>query len=342
MPEPLTAASLSRVLGPIAPAAVGDVEIVSERPCEGYLLRHVAYDVPSGRASVFVCIPDGLTSPAPLVFCHHQHAGRFDLGKSEVVGLRGQTDQHYAAELARRGFVTIAPDAIGFEDRNWADGDNISWFELSSRLVQGRTLLADLLQEVSLAIDYGTSLPEADAARVGFIGHSYGGRMAIWAPAWDRRIQASVSNCGCIPYRDSAARDAGFQADFVIPGFARDHDVEDVISAARQCRYLLIAGDQDVWSRGASDIARELEQRGHDHATVHLRPGGHAFPAEDRRRPPTRLPLPGVGSRLSTRLLPLVTCTTASVSSASLRVAILRPWTMPWTSVQPSTLWLCP
>ena len=162
------------------------------------------------------------------------------------------------AELAKRGYLTISPDAIGFEDRNWADGSNVGWFELSSRLVVGRTLLADLLQEVSLAIDYATSLPQADPSRVGFIGHSYGGRMAMWAPAWEQRIRASVSNCGCIPYRDSFARDAGFQADFVVPGFASAYDVEDVLAAARACRYLLIADADDVWSRGAADIAGEL------------------------------------------------------------------------------------
>jgi len=283
MAEPLTSDSLHHVLGPTAPAAVDHIETVGETQCEGYRRQHVVYRVPSGRASVFICIPGGLTRPVPLVFCHHQHASQFDLGKSEVVGLRGNADQRYAAELAQRGFVTIAPDAIGFEDRNWADGGNIGWFELSSRLVRGRTLLADLLQEVSLAIDYGSSLPEVDASRVGFIGHSYGGRMAMWAPTWDQRIRASVSNCGCIPYRDSFARDAGFQADFVIPGFARDYDVEDVLSAAPQCRHLLIAGDADVWSRGAADIAREIKSRGHKHVTVRIRPGGHEFPSEDRK-----------------------------------------------------------
>jgi hypothetical protein len=78
--------------------------------------------------------------------------------------MRGDPDQAYAAELARRGCLTIAPDAIGFEDRNWAGGSNVGWFELSCRLVAGRTLLADLLQEVSPAIDYATSLPGADPA----------------------------------------------------------------------------------------------------------------------------------------------------------------------------------
>ncbi|HUG84834.1 MAG TPA: DUF3626 domain-containing protein [Euzebya sp.] len=42
------------------------------------------------------------------------------LGKSEVVGLAGDADQAYARELAEQGFLTITPDAIGFEERNWA------------------------------------------------------------------------------------------------------------------------------------------------------------------------------------------------------------------------------
>jgi len=91
-----------------------------------------------------------------------------------------------------------------------------------------------------------------------------------------------VSNCGCIPYRDSFARDAGFQADFVVLDFASAYDVEDVLAVARACRYLLIAGADDVWSRGAADIAGELAARKRSHVTIRIRPGGHEFPAADR------------------------------------------------------------
>jgi dienelactone hydrolase len=282
-PAPLSRDGLRHVLGPIPEAAPVEVDVHDEVKCEGYVRRRISYDVPSGRASAFLCIPDGLSEPAPMVFCHHQHAGRFDLGKSEVCGLRGDPDQSYAAELAQRGFVTIAPDAIGFEDRNWADGQNLGWFELSSRLVRGRTLLADCLQEISLAIDYASTLPEVDPARVGFIGHSYGGRAAIWAPAWDARIRVSVSNCGCIPYRDSFARDAGFQAEFVVPGFAAKYDVEDVLAIAVQCDYLLLAAQDDVWSRGARAIQANLQQRGADHVRVQVVPGHHQFQAPQRQ-----------------------------------------------------------
>ncbi|MEQ7125748.1 dienelactone hydrolase family protein [Actinopolymorpha sp. B11F2] len=254
-----------------------------EVACEGYVRRRVSYAVPAGRGSAFVCIPDGLTGPAPVVFCHHQHARQFDLGKSEVCGLHGDPDQAYAAELAQRGFVAIAADAIGFEDRNWDNGQNVTWFELTSRLVLGRTLLADCLQEISLAIDYAASLPEGDSSRVGFIGHSYGARAAIWAPAWDDRITVSVSNCGCIPYRDSFARDAGFQAEFVVPGFAADYDVEDVLALASQCEFLLIAAEDDKWSRGAKQIESRLHSRGTDNVHVKVVPGGHEFHLPQRQ-----------------------------------------------------------
>lgn len=280
--EALTHESLRRYLGPVDEPGPLLAVIEEEIACDGYVRRRVSYEVPAGRASAFVCVPDGLTAAAPVVFCHHQHAGQFDLGKSEVCGLRGDPDQAYAAELAQRGFVTIAPDTIGFEDRNWADGQNVGWFELSSRIVVGRTLLAACLQEVSLALDYATSLPEADPNRIGFIGHSYGGRAALWAPAWDRRIRASVSNCGCVPYRESFARDVGFQAEFVVPGFASAHDVEDVVALADQCRYLVLATDDDRWSRGAANIRDRLARRGVGHARVETRPGRHDFPSAVR------------------------------------------------------------
>ena len=258
----LTRASLRQVLGPVDEPGPLCPVVEEEVPCDGYTRRLVSYEVPAGRASAFVCVPDALAGPAPVVFCHHQHAGQFDLGKSEVCGLRGDPDLAYAVELAQRGFVTIAPDTIGFEDRNWADGRNVSWFELANRIVVGRALLATCLQEISLALDYATTLPEADPDRIGLLGHSYGGRAAIWAPAWDRRIRSSVSNCGCVPYRESFARDVGFQAEFVIPGFASEHDIEDVIALADQCSYLILATDDDRWSRGAESIQDRLTQRG--------------------------------------------------------------------------------
>jgi hypothetical protein len=125
--------------------------------CGSYTRSKVLYSVAAGeRVAAFVCVPKDAPTPTPAVFCHHQHAGNFALGKSEVVGLSGDPDQGYAGELAEQGFITVAPDAIGFEERNWSPGrrENISWFELSARLVRGQTLLASCLHDVSVGLDY--------------------------------------------------------------------------------------------------------------------------------------------------------------------------------------------
>jgi hypothetical protein len=91
-----------------------------------------------------------------------------------------------------------------------------------------------------------------------------------------------VSNCGCIPYRESFTRDTGFQAEFVVPGFAATYDVEDVLAVADQCQYLIMATDDDRWSRGAEDIRMNLDAMGVGHVTVELRHGQHDFPATAR------------------------------------------------------------
>ncbi|GAB2572140.1 hypothetical protein Aab01nite_03600 [Paractinoplanes abujensis] len=258
-----------RLLGPWPPRPPLEPRVLQTVDCGPYRREKVVY----AGIPAYVCVPKGLTGPAPAVFCHHQHAQQFDLGKSEVVGLRGHPGQAYAAELAQRGFVTIAPDAIGFEERNWSpDGAaNVTWWELSTRLVRGQTLLAACLRDIVTALDYLVTRPEVDAARIGFIGHSYGGRMALWAPAFDPRIVASVSNCGCIPFRLSSTHDTGVQAETVVPGFAAAHDLEDVIAAYPATTALLISATTgDKWSRGARDVAGER-------AELALHDGGHVF-----------------------------------------------------------------
>ena len=162
------------------------------------------------------------------------------------VGLAGDADQAYGVELAERGYVVIAPDALGFEDRNWSViAGQAEYYELASRLVRGQTLLGKVLHDVRIALDYLATRPEVDPSRIGFIGHSYGGRMAIWASAFDERIRASVSNCGCLSYRNSLTRDAGIQMAFCVPGILTLGDLEDVLRLVAPRALLIQAAGGD-------------------------------------------------------------------------------------------------
>jgi dienelactone hydrolase len=278
--------ALLKVLGSFPARCPIEPEVLAEEDCGRFVRQSVGYSVEQGeRIRAFVLIPKGLTDRAPAVFCHHQHAGQFHLGKSEVVGLSGDPDQAFGAELAERGYVVIAPDALGFEDRNWSfPTGEAEYFELASRLVRGRTMLAKVLHDVSVAIDFLETMPEVDRTRIGFLGHSYGGRMAIWAPAIDQRFRASVSNCGCVNYKNSLVREAGIQMEFCVPGILGLGDVEDVVGLVAPRALRIQAASEDKWSRGAEEIVGYARARFPDGALeLGIWPGGHVFSKEMRQ-----------------------------------------------------------
>ena len=74
--------------------------------------------------------------------------------------------------------------------KNWW---GVEYFEMASRIINGKTLLEKTLSDLSASIDFVVSRREIDRKRVGFIGHSYGGRMACILPAYDKRVKVSIS-----------------------------------------------------------------------------------------------------------------------------------------------------
>lgn len=268
-----------KLLGPFPNRTELDPKILEEIDCGTYIRQKVSYNVEAGeRVSAYICIPQDIKGSTAAVFCYHQHHGQFELGKSEVVGLSGDPDQAYAKELAERGYITFAPDAIAFEERQ-AGGQ---YFELASRLVQGKTLMAKVIHDTYVGLDYLLSRTEVDSKAVGFIGHSYGGRMALWMPAFDNRIKSSVSNCGCIDYRHSLTHDTGIQMEFCIPGFMEKFDLEDIIEQYNDCTLLISTTTDDKWSRGYQELYEILKTRELRSIELKVYPGEHVFTTEMR------------------------------------------------------------
>ena len=280
----MTRETFIRLLGKLPNKVLPILSIIDEVDCGSFLRRTIEYAVEQDeRIKAFLCLPHTSTAQNPAIFCHHQHAGNYLLGKSEVVGLSGDKDQAYAKELAERGFITLSPDAICFEDRcqHKDSPENSHVHELHTRLLRGETLLGKILHDMSVGIDILQSLTEVDSDRIGFIGHSYGGRTALFAPVFDRRIKTSVCNGGSSNYRDMS----GIQFDFVLPDIIQHGDIEDIVRLVEPTNLLISGSDHDKWSIGIEAMAAYAQSTFHQgEFRHHVSSGGHQFTPEMRER----------------------------------------------------------
>jgi len=113
------------------------------------------------------------------------------LGKHRVTKKGGVPNRAYAYELARRGYVVIAPDYPPFGDYAY-DFESDDYVSGTMKGIFNHMRCVDLLQ----------SLSEVDPGRIGAIGHSLGGHNAMFVGVFDPRIKIIVSSCGWTPFHD--------------------------------------------------------------------------------------------------------------------------------------------
>ena len=277
-----------KLLGPTKPRCKLRPTTIEKIDCGLYIQEKVEYYVEDQeKISAYVLVPKYKSGKKPAIFCHHQHASNYDTAKSEMVGIKGNADLAYAKELAELGYVTLAPDAIAFEERNWHTECwwGVEYFELATRIVQGQTLIYKVLRDISVGIDYLVSREEVDDSNIGFLGHSYGARMAIWAPPFDKRIKVTVANGYCLNLQSGLDKNSGTRIpmELCIPGILEHGDVQDIVKLVPPCALYLSVGKDDKWSKDAEKIyeyAKNTFEK--DQIKLKIWPGGHAFSEEMR------------------------------------------------------------
>jgi dienelactone hydrolase len=250
----------------------------------GGLRETVSYTVERGeRVRAILFLPD-TPEPHPAVLCVHQHHRQFHLGKSEPAGLAGDPEQFYARELAARGYVTLAPDAIAFEDRRHSvlHGQDYERFEANKRLTEGSCLQAKMLWDLMRAVDYLAGRREVDPRRIGCLGHSLGGQETLFLCAMDGRVAVGVSSCGFSSYR--ALFDGAINHNFAayVPGLLQHGDLDRVLGLVAPRPFLALAGKDDplfplVGVRATVRAARHAYAGATHRLRLRVFPGGHAF-----------------------------------------------------------------
>jgi hypothetical protein len=186
-PLPDTAGTGSRRRTPPAFEVLGEVDAGS------YVRRTIAYAVDDGpRTPAYLLVPKRLLAGgerARAVLCLHPTDN--EIGAGVAVGLGGRPNRAYAAELADRGFVTLAPAYPLLADYQ-PDVLALGYASGTMKAIWDNMRGLDLLE----------SLPFVKAGGFGVIGHSLGGHNAVYTSVFDERLAVIVSSCGLDLYVD--------------------------------------------------------------------------------------------------------------------------------------------
>lgn len=236
---------------PLAPQVLGVLEH------DHYRREHIKYQVsPNQWGYAYLLIPKGVSLPCPTIICHHS-SGNFAAGKEEMVD---ETRPSIGVELARLGYVVMAPDAFGYGERRSPNSSGAAYdaaYTLQYHtilLLRGETMLRHLISDISRAVDYLLTRPEVDGARLGFIGQSYGARMALWAAAFEPRLIATVAHGSLMSYRETVRQGSWFQIEFVVPRLMQVADLHHVLSLVAPRPFLLSTIEGDAHSSDAAEI----------------------------------------------------------------------------------------
>ena len=170
-----------------------DAKIEEEVDAGKYVRRLVTYaSEPGSRVPAYLCIPKDVLAgkrTARGILCLHGTDNV--VGHGTVVGLGTRPNRSYAAELAERGFVTLAPN-YPMLAKYQPDIAQLGW--------ESGTLKA--VWDNIRGLDYLESLPFVEGKEFGTIGHSLGGHNSVYTAVFEPRLVAVVSSCGLDSYLD--------------------------------------------------------------------------------------------------------------------------------------------
>ncbi len=187
---------MQAVMGPLPGAekrCALDVKIEEEFDFGDHIRRKLTYaSEPNGRAHAFLLIPkaalDGKTK-LPAVLCLHGTDNT--VGNRTVTEEGHKTNRAYALELARRGYITLAPAYPLLADYQ-PDLKTLGHASGTMKAIWDNIRGLDLLD----------SMPCVQHGAYGAIGHSLGGHNSVYTAVFDPRIKVVVSSCGLDSYLD--------------------------------------------------------------------------------------------------------------------------------------------
>jgi dienelactone hydrolase len=247
------------------PVAPFNAKVIAEQDRGTYVARKVVFNITGdSRVLGYLIVPKG-KGPFPAVLLLHDHGARFDIGKEKVIepwdvpaqrmqSAREWVDHSYGGrfigdELAKRGYVCFATDALNWSDRGGAGYEGQQ--ALASNLLHLGVSLAGLIAHEDLrAAEFLAAQPEVDRARIAAMGLSMGAFRTWQVAALSDHIAAGVAVCWMttnrgvmVPGNNQTVGQSAFT--MLHPGLFNYLDYPDVASIACPKPMLFYNGEQD-------------------------------------------------------------------------------------------------
>ena len=154
-------ARLWQLLGDIPKATIPNVRVMSRSDEIDHIRERFTFENGVGDTVFgYLLLPKDIDTPAPAVLYHHEHGGKYPLGKDAALKVR---ENGYAPGLAlvEAGFIVMAIDAYGFGERERlgpaGEAESGAETELSlfkHFLWQGKTLWGMMIHDDLSALAY--------------------------------------------------------------------------------------------------------------------------------------------------------------------------------------------
>lgn len=205
--------------------------------------------------------PKNLSRPAPAILYNHYHAGKYKLGKDELLTPKPEEGlASYADDLSKHGYCVLCIDMWAFGERALRSENSL----FKEFLWKGKVLWGMMLYDSLRAVDYLITRPEIDSQRIATLGMSMGSTMAWWLTALDTRIKVCVDLC-CLTDFQSLIDDDGLDRHgvyYFVPSLLKYFTTSQINALIAPRAHLSLAGNFDnlTPTGGLDRIDRELRE----------------------------------------------------------------------------------
>ncbi|MFC4870813.1 sialidase [Negadavirga shengliensis] len=167
-------------------------QILETEKKDGFWQKKIRFDwVPGQSTTAYLLVPFDAANSAAVITVYYEPETAAGLGKPEL------EHRDFALQLTKRGFVTLS---LGTTETTENQTYAIYYPDIHNAQVEPLSMLA---YAAATSWHLLAGLPEVDAERIGIMGHSYGGKWAMFASClYDQFAAAVWSDPGIVFQQD--------------------------------------------------------------------------------------------------------------------------------------------